>query len=304
MTMHSPIGATSGVPATPARLGTLLGRGRTAEVFTWSPGWVIKLFYPTQPFECIEREAAIAANVFEATMRCGEFRVPQVGEIVHAAGRHGLLYREAAGTPMAHLLAPPSPASVEAVGRRLGELHFAMHRVRPEAGSETGLPMQRTLLDGCFAGTAELPARLHDAARRSLPLIEDEPGNDRLCHGDFHPLNVLASGDGPSAVIDWWSASRGHAGIDVAKTLLLLEFGRTDGARSIPPAEQAVRAGLRAAYQRRYFELAGWSEAPPRLPQWMLLAIVARLNHGVESAERSSLLAFAQQFLQEETCHE
>ena len=243
----------------------------------------------------------MAARVFDATRESDEFRTPQVGEIVTAAGRYGLLYQRTEGKPLSHLLNRSSPASINAMGARLAELHFAIHRIRCDAGSEgSGLPSQRSGLHACMARASGLPVNLRDAARHLLASLDAELQDDSLCHGDFHPLNVLMDGHGCPIVIDWWGAERGSAFADFARTLILLEFGRVSDERSIAPAEQTVRMKLRDAYLERYVELAAWPEADARLKQWILLAVAARLNNGIGNAERGSLLAFVQQLLKEE----
>jgi len=281
-------------------IGMQLGYGRTAEVFAWSADWVVKLFYPMHPLAWIEQEAAIAAQVFDATGESNEFRTPQVGEIVTAAGRYGLLYQRTEGKPLTHLLDRSSPASINAMGARLAELHFAIHRIRYEAGTEgSSLPSQRAGLQACVARASSLPVNVRDAAIHSLTLLDSELRDDSLCHGDFHPLNVLVDGQGRPVVIDWWGAERGSALADFARTLILLEFGRVSDERGITPAEQAVRMKLRDAYLERYVELAAWPVTDDLLRQWTLLAVAARLHNGIGNAERGSLLVYVEQLLKE-----
>src|SRR5262249_32610054 len=58
----------------------------------------------------------------------------------------------------------------------------------------------------------------------ALAMLEALPDGDRLCHGDFHPANVLVGRNGP-AVIDWTGATRGDPAADLARTRLLLQAG-------------------------------------------------------------------------------
>lgn len=48
------------------------------------------------------------------------------------------------------------------------------------------------------------------------------PKHYNLCHGDFHPSNVIITNDGVPYVIDWAHATQGNASADVATTYLLL----------------------------------------------------------------------------------
>jgi Ser/Thr protein kinase RdoA (MazF antagonist) len=49
------------------------------------------------------------------------------------------------------------------------------------------------------------------------------PDGDRLCHVDFHPMNVLGTIERP-IVIDWPDASRGDPAADVCRSYLLLHL--------------------------------------------------------------------------------
>jgi aminoglycoside phosphotransferase (APT) family kinase protein len=49
------------------------------------------------------------------------------------------------------------------------------------------------------------------------------PEGDRLCHGDFHPVNVMGETSRPF-VIDWPDACRGDPAADVCRSFLLLKL--------------------------------------------------------------------------------
>jgi Ser/Thr protein kinase RdoA (MazF antagonist) len=72
-------------------------------------------------------------------------------------------------------------------------------------------------------------AKLLDERRKQLLLgrLADMPDGDRLCHGDFHPINVLGDASQP-LVIDWPDASRGDPTADVCRSYLLLRLHAQD----------------------------------------------------------------------------
>jgi aminoglycoside phosphotransferase (APT) family kinase protein len=63
-----------------------------------------------------------------------------------------------------------------------------------------------------------LPENLRDAALKAL---ETMPDGDRLCHGDFHPGNILLGRSGP-VIIDWIDSSIGSPLADAARTSIML----------------------------------------------------------------------------------
>jgi len=83
--------------------------------------------------------------------------------------------------------------------------------------------------------------------------LDGLPDGDRIFHGDLHPLNVLADGDGWS-VIDWSGAHVGAAAADVASSVLTIGYrGLHDG----PKAEGLHQLRIHAAesYLRHYATL-------------------------------------------------
>jgi len=66
------------------------------------------------------------------------------------------------------------------------------------------------------------------------------PDGDRLCHGDFHPINVLGDLAQP-LVIDWLDAARGAPAADACRSYLLLRLHAADLAE--PYLDAYGRAG-------------------------------------------------------------
>ena len=111
-----------------------------------------------------------------------------------------------------------------------------------------------------------------DDGRRGalLARLAAMPDGDRLCHGDFHPYNILGS-LGHETVIDWLNASRGVPAADACRTYVLL---RT--------AAPHVASG----YIDAYVQASG--ESRDAILDWLPLVAAARLAEGVP--EMSELL--------------
>jgi hypothetical protein len=69
--------------------------GRTAEIYPWQEGEVLKLFYDWFELENIEYEARIARAI-----HAGGLPIPAVGEIIRVNDRYGLVYQRVDGDPM------------------------------------------------------------------------------------------------------------------------------------------------------------------------------------------------------------
>jgi aminoglycoside phosphotransferase (APT) family kinase protein len=73
-----------------------------------------------------------------------------------------------------------------------------------------------------------------------------------ICHGDFHPLNVLVDG-GDQYVLDWTDSGIGDRHGDIARTALLFRLAAVAAPKA--PARvplRGVTTGLAAAYLRAY----------------------------------------------------
>jgi aminoglycoside phosphotransferase (APT) family kinase protein len=81
-----------------------------------------------------------------------------------------------------------------------------------------------TLADAAIAGdlTATEVGEIHADLHRRLQAIPPPSGRPGLVvvHGDLHPMNVIATADGP-VVIDWRNAAEGTAAFDVAMTAII-----------------------------------------------------------------------------------
>jgi aminoglycoside phosphotransferase (APT) family kinase protein len=260
--------------------GAIVGEGRVAEVFAWEEGQVLKLFRAWYPPEGVHYEARIARTV-QAT----GLAVPAVGEVVQVDGRWGIVYGRVAGRSMLEHFTR-KPWALARFARILAELHATMH-----ARAAPGLPSLRRRLEGKIQNAAPLPAGLKAAALQALARL---PDGNALCHGDFHPHNVLMSPQGP-IVIDWPDATRGHPLADVARTCLLM---RTGGLPSSAPRRgliQVVRATFRAVYLRRYFQLRPGSRE--LLAAWQVPVAAGRLEEGIVE-EEEQLVALVKASLQ------
>jgi hypothetical protein len=251
-------------------LGPRLGTGREADVYAYGDATVIKLYRPG--FGGYRTETAALRSLD------GHDVAPKLVDVVDRDGRTGLVVERVAGPDMLALL-QRRPWRVFGVGRLLAETHLAVHHVRAPAE----LADLREVLAARIQD-ADLPQDLLDFVAR---LLDGLPDGDRLCHGDYHPGNVLLAAD-RTAVIDWGGATRGVPEADHARTLLLLQWA--DPLPDTPWVSRAViatgRSLLTDAYARSY------RRGSPPLRQtnsWLMVHVAARLSEGI-AAERTMLI--------------
>ena len=257
-------------------LGNPIALGRTAEVYTWKEGYVLKLFHEWFPSGAIEHEARIAGVVQEAGLPA-----PAVGEIIEIDGRYGLVYKQVIGTSMMDAMVS-RPWTIVHSARVLAELQIGMHRVE----GLMDLPPQHEWLREKIQAAEKLSPDLREAALKVLGKL---PEGNRLCHGDFHPGNVLMTGKGV-VVIDWIDATRGNPLSDVARSSLLLEKSPLPEGTPVRRILALMRGWFHRAYLSHYFRLqpGEWED----LTAWRMVNAAARLSEGVP--EDSELLTIVQ----------
>ena len=200
--------------------------------------------------------------------------------ITRVDGRFGLLYERVDGESLVAHLTRRS-LSVGRLAATLGTLHASMH----EAGGGALPPLRESLVAAVIAGGRHA-GRV--AARLALSRIQALPDGAAICHGDFHPGNVMMSAAGPR-VIDWLTASSGPPAADVARTLFLVRDSRMP--RELPLLQRLrialLRRRLVTAYLAAYRQ--GRSIDMDEVRGWRLPILVARLDEDIEP-ERDHLL--------------
>ncbi len=253
-------------------LPTPFAVGRTAEVYDWDGGQVLKLYRDWCPADWIEHEARIGRMVYAAGVPS-----PQVLDTITVNGRRGIVYERVEGVEMLAWMAR-SPLKIAEYGRMLARLHLEMHRA---SGGE--LPSMKGGAAYSIRAAKALP---DDLRKRALEALDALPEGDRLCHGDFHPGNVMLARRGP-VVIDWMTAKRGNPAADVARTRLLLMVGD-------PPQRGLMRLLIllgRRVFMNAYLR-AYRAESPEVLAQsdaFLPVMAAARLNEEIEP-ERERVL--------------
>jgi aminoglycoside phosphotransferase (APT) family kinase protein len=147
-----------------------------------------------------------------------------------------------------------------------------------------GMPSQRQRLEERIDGVAILSRGVRDALIRTL---HDMPDGDRLCHGDFHPDNVLLDADGPT-IIDWADATRGNPWADVAQTTVLFDVAQVPVGTPRPWLVDMFRWLFQGMYRHRYAALR--PAGRESLAVWRPIVAAARLAD-CPPAECEGLLA-------------
>lgn len=187
-------------------IGPLVGSGRVAEVFEYGDA-VVKLYRDPNARSDAFIESATLAIVADHGLP-----TPRVFEAGRFQGRWGLVMERADGEPLARF-AQGQPELVPDALEEMVSLHLRIHK-RPELR----LPPLKARLRRRLGQATQLP---EDLREKLLAQLAGLPDGDRLCHGDFHPFNVVGL-PGHSMVIDWLDATSGAPEADVCRSFVLM----------------------------------------------------------------------------------
>jgi Ser/Thr protein kinase RdoA (MazF antagonist) len=263
-----------------------LGQGRTAEIFAWENRRALRLFREGASREWVRHEM----ETFRSVQRAGipspaVYPTESENGLIEIDGRFGFVMDRIDGPSMLQVLIA-KPWRLWRHARLFASLHRSMH-----AKVARELPSQVERFHRIVDRISETVGQ--EIAERVRGLVEEMWEGDAVCHGDFHPDNVLMSHRGP-IIIDWGPATSGCRAADVAWTVYLLRHGAAPPGTG--PLQRVMLALFRrlflSAYRRGYLRgsLVSWSD----IRRWGPAIAVIRLGDGIPE-ERELLLRIIRQ---------
>ena len=258
-------------------LGKVLATGSRSVIHEWGEDSVAKVPRPSTP----ETWARFEHDYTSAVHACGAI-VPAVVGLTTIDGRSVMLSKRVRGPSLWEALIE-NPNRATEYGKQLAETHLQILRTRPPIT----VPSQRS----------RLSCKIREAARtkdprvlRALELLPPSTEITALCHGDFHPKNIILSVDGP-VIVDWFDVSRGNAAGDVMRTLLLLSDppDSADSPNHLPGASAHVLGELRVAYEQAMRQTIDLDANT--MQTWRTIEAAARMAEGVNDAPLLDALA-------------
>jgi len=257
--------------------GRLIGQGRTAEIFEWGENKILKLFRTGIP-------KILADNEYKINMELAkqELPIPEVYDFIELDNRFGITYERIYGITMMKLISS-NPWKVTKEAHRLAELHKGIQKK-----VDFEIPRNKTRLKDNIAKSDLLT----DYNKKKLyEYIEKLTDDSILCHGDFHPDNIIVTKE-KSVIIDWMTATSGNPVSDIARSSIVFRFGVIPEDKSY--VEKRVidffRGKLYSEYLKHYLEISGISIE--QIEQWELPVAAARLIEGIPHREKTNLLNF------------
>ncbi|WP_434751486.1 phosphotransferase family protein [Paenibacillus amylolyticus] len=272
----------------------LMGQGRTSEIYHYTDGLILKLYRTGFSGEAVQNEYHISQLVYDKGLP-----VPRAVKQMDHATRTGIVFERFEGTTLLSLMIQ-QPELLEQLSSTMAEIQYKLHQVHDEGNT---MPFQKKILEHAIQRVSSFSAIEQKGLLEYLFAL---PEQRALCHGDYHPDNVMLGKDeGQHCVIDWMTGMTGDPAGDVARTWVILMSGKLPD-----DAEPAIREGFEQArslilqrYIEHYIALSGITRE--QIEAWMLPVAAARLDESLPPSEAEYLLQFVRDRLRlvDETVH-
>lgn len=245
-----------------------IAEGCTAEIYEWQNGFILKLYHEWCPSHWVEHEAKVAHAITTAGIP-----TPAAGEIVEVNNRRGLTYQRVSGVSMLQDM-NARPWMILKHARTLAELQVKVNQL-----SITGLHSYKDALMHTIKRAPHLDAKLRD---KVLDHLASLPDGELVCHGDFHPGNVLLTDQG-AVIIDWMTASAGSPWADVVRTSMLLSIGAKNAGKQVRPIIRLFIRLYHRTYLNRYMGLI--PDTDHEFAKWVPVIAAARLDEKIDGEQ-------------------
>lgn len=187
-------------------LGKIIGKGNTASVYEWEDGKVLKLFNHGYPYEAVVKEFHNAMELKDMN-----FSKPKAYEIISYEDKIGIIYDRVNGESLTDWVM--KTGNVQECAMYMANLHKAILQ-----NKINNIPNYKDFLKSYIPNILTTDKQLE-----ILQKIDNLSDGNALCHGDFHPGNILIS-NGNAFVIDFMNICYGNYLYDITRTVFLVEY--------------------------------------------------------------------------------
>lgn len=265
----------------------LVGQGFTSEVYMWDDNRVLKLYRDGFDKQICEKEFHTMEQVYRTIGIC-----PRPYELVNVEGRNGAIYEYLDGKTMQKELLVKFWSSNHQA-KVLAQLHYEM-----QTQHDFELITVKDKLRNDISMLHELTER---EKLKLYRVIDGLPDGDRLCHFDLHPGNIIYK-NGVPVIIDWADACIGDSLADVARTSVLLRYGRgKDQPFYVNLGVKIFQSKMVLQYQKEYLLLS--RKNAKDIEQWELPIMAARIGEDIAKEEKELLVHYVKRQLQFKSIH-
>jgi uncharacterized protein (TIGR02172 family) len=186
----------------------IVGRGNTATIYEWEDGKVLKLFHPGYPKSSVETEYHNIVAIQDMN-----FDKPRAYEILTLEQQYGIVYDSVEGEDLQDYVL--RTGDIELCAEYMARIHKTILSCEVDK-----VPNYKDFLKYNICHSEKVSLAKKD---ETLDILKQLPEGDTLCHGDFHPGNIIVKDNYP-VVIDFMNICKGPYLYDIARTVYLVEY--------------------------------------------------------------------------------
>ena len=248
----------------------LIGKGKSAEVLQYDERKVLKLFFNDFSINDIKYENMLMNSINQLNIKA-----PICYGTISLENRNGLLYEYAKGVSLLSLIIQ-NPFKVKQYAYLLAKEHAKIH-----TNTCTTLPSEKERFSKQIERSKEIIGYQYNGLIEQLSKITSETF---VCHGDFHPDNILVD-NSDIRIIDWMNSYSGTRAGDVARThLMIISPSVPDGFPSaLLPMLKILKIKLSTTYLNEYQKITGITKI--EIKGWMKIIAAVRLCDNIPGEE-------------------
>jgi len=259
-----------------------VAQGGQADIYDYGDGKVLRVPRRPRDYDRIRYEYSVYSLLSGSNIKA-----PKAYELVEVNNAPAIIMERIQGISMIDQIKKwPFLARRKTVD--LAEMHVGLLKQTANESITNGKDKARFCINGS-------PNLAEDTKKELLDVLERLPGGNFLCHGDFHPGNILHS-HRVDYIIDWSGASRGDFVCDIAHTYVLLKVvPRVPGISALMHAVQKRIGNAMAGVYLRTIEKSV-SINLETFSRWVLIMAAERTYYGLQS-EMSRLQTFIIEYM-------
>ena len=252
----------------------IIGIGRTAEVFELENNRVLKLYRKSIPNNFVDYEMKVNELLISKALD-----IPKVFELKEVNERKGIIFEKLKGPTLLKKLIL-SPFSFNKLAENFANLHLGLQN------SIEGLKDNSEIL---ISNIKNAPLLNDEEKIFLVDLTTTLPTGDKICHGDFHPDNIIVSSK-KLYIIDWMTASSGNPISDIARTSILFKYAYLPEEKSY--LEKLIISKVRSKFYKVYIQtiLKNSNFSKEEISIWEIPHLAARLVEYLPPQEKELLL--------------
>lgn len=222
---------------------------RTSKTIYKDGDTVIKMFDSNYDKSDILNEALNQARI-ETT----GLNIPKIIAVNQINHKWSIVSEYIKGKTLARLMEENPDKELEYLNRFV-DLQIHMHQVKPpRLNNLNDILKEKIELTDLYA------TKRYDLRMR----LELMPRHQKLCHGDFHPSNIIITEKNQPYILDWSHVTRGNASADVARTYLLFWLEGNDALANKYLDIYCTKTDTAKAYVKQWLPIVATSQSVSR----------------------------------------